>query len=812
MKVFIGCLLSAFLAGFCSNLYAQSSSAAIQGKVLFEDHSPAAAATIILLRNSDSSVVKSTIAEKAGMFRFSGLQPDQYLLLVTIIGYTKSYHGPYTIADDQNFKVPEITLNLSPKQLDAVSVFSTRPEIETRPGKMVINVQNSITAAGSSAYDILRQSPGVRVDNSNNISIIGRQSAMIMIDGKPTTLTGDDLVSVLRGMQSNMIDRIELITSGSAKYDASSGGIINIILRKGVNVGANGSVSGMLGYGKYPKGGAGVVFNDRTEKLNIFGTYTYSANKTFHQFTADRAIISNNNVSDYNTSYNSVQDIYNSAFVIGTDFFVSPKHTIGFLVNGLITDESYKKNNDLNIYNQSVFDSTITANSNLARHINKINYNVNYNGKFGKPGESLSADFNYTTYDRSSAEYITNDFFDASGNSYRNPLLLQNLSPSNIHIWLSKVDFSDPLSKTAKLEAGIKYSNVLSNNDLIFGPQTGGVYQSNQMVSNHFKYNENVNAAYINFENKYDKFNLTLGLRAEQTIATGNSMAAAPMLNNNYLDFFPQMLLTYKADDRNDYSLSYNRGITRPEYEFINPFLYYVDLYDYRSGNPNLKPEYSNSIELSYNYNKSLTATLYSIIISNAYEFPFYEQNDNSKVNITTRKNLGTVYNYGVRFLAPATITNWWNANFFLDASYQRYVAYPVNGNLNKGAPDIIFRSTQNFVITKTVIAELTGYYESPNFYGVNQFKANYNVGAGASKQLFGKRGSLRLSASDIFNTLRDRSRTNYQNLNMSIVDKRESQVVRLTFTYRFGKTSVKAAKVHDTGNEEELKRTKPTN
>jgi hypothetical protein len=187
-------------------------------------------------------------------------------------------------------------------------------------------------------------------------------------------------------------------------------------------------------------------------------------------------------------------------------------------------------------------------------------------------------------------------------------------------------------------------------------------------------------------------------------------------------------------------------------------------------------------------------------------------QNDSTKVNVTTQKNLGTIYNYGVRFFAPVAFTSWWNADFNLDVSYQRYVAYPENGDLNKGTQDIIFSTIQNFIITKTISAEISGHYESPTFYGINAIRANYAVNAGIGMQLLNKRGSLRLNASDIFNTLRDRSYTNYQNLNLSTVDKKESRVVRLTFTYRFGRNLSKGNAVHHTGNEEEQKRTNAPN
>jgi len=811
MKFLVGCLFSAFMACLFSTSYAQVSANTIEGRVLTENNLPAEGSTIVLLKLRDSSIVNSAVADKTGAFKFSKVNPDSYLLLISNVGYKKFYTGPYRVKASQSFIVGDIVLKAVVKQLQEVAITSSRPEIEARPGKIILNVQNSLLAAGNSAFDILRQAPGVRVSNNNNISIIGRQNALVTIDGKPTNLTGDDLAGMLKSMQANTIDYIELVTSGSAKYDASGGGIINIVMKKGKNSGANATVTATAGYGKYYKASGGIVFNDRTDKFNVFGVYNYSDNKTFHNIVTDRVINFNNTVSNYDVDYNNVQKTHNNNFNFGADYFISAGHTIGFLVNGYARTDNFIKDNNLRISNQSVLDSIITANSVLNRNISSINYNLNYNGKLDKAGKTLSADFNYTTYHRSSAEYITNHFSDAAGSAYRPADSLQNLSPSNIHIWLSKVDFYDPVSKNSKIEAGAKFSDVTSNNDLIFGPFANGAYQSDPRFSNHFVYTEMVNAAYVNFQNKFKKFDLVTGLRAEQTAAKGNSLTSGQIVNSNYTDLFPQAMLTYKYDAKKEYSLSYNRGIRRPAYEDLNPFLYYIDVYDYGSGNPNLKPEYTNSIELSYNYNKSMVTTLYASVINNAYEFPFYEQNDTSKLNITTRKNLGNVYNYGIRFNTPVVFTSWWTADFNIDASYQRYVAYPANGNLNKGTQDIYFSTKQYFIISSTLSADLSGHYESPTFYGVNQIKANYEVDAAIGKQLFNKRGSIRLNFSDIFNTLRDRGYTNYENLNIATTDKKESQVIRLTFTYRFGKNTVKSASTHSTGNEEEQTRTKST-
>ncbi|MCO5951030.1 TonB-dependent receptor [Mucilaginibacter flavidus] len=808
MKLITVCLLWAILLAVTfDNAHAQVALSSIQGKVLTDARVPAESATIILLKARDSSIVSSTIIGKNGRYRFDDVPADSYLLLATMIGFNRVYAGPYELEEDKTFRVSEIVLKPSSNQLKEVTISSTRPEIEVRPGKITINIPNSLTAEGSSVLEILRQSPGVRVDNSNNINIIGRQNALVTIDGKATSLTGDDLATYLRSLQSSAIDRIELITAGSAKYDASSGGIVNIVLKKGTNVGANGSITATAGYGKYYKSNIGIAFNDRMDKFNVFGSYNFTADKTFRNIMTNRFINFDGVLSNYDVNYRNVQQSTNSGFNLGADVFISPKHTIGFLINGMSRHDDFTKNNGLNISNQGSLDSIITANSALSRHVTKINYNINYSGKLDKAGTTLMADLNYTTFNRSSSEYITNQFYKADWSPYRADLLLENLSPSTIHIWLSKLDFSTPLSKTSTLETGVKNSHVSSNNDLIFGPKVGNEYIPNPNLSNHFYYTENINVAYLNYQNKFNKVDLTIGVRGEQTTSNGNSVTMNSKISRDYFSVFPQTLVTYHINDKNELSLSYNRGIGRPAYEEINPFLYYIDLYDYRSGNPNLKPEYSNNIELSHTYKKIITTSLYATIISDAYDFGFYEQNDTSKVSILTHTNFGRIYNYGIRFSAPVAVNAWWNAYFHIDASYQRYVAYPQNGNLNKGTQDVIFNTIQSFKLGAGVNASITGVYESPNFYGINQNKAQYRVDAGLGTQLFNKRGTLRLNVLDVFNTQRDRAQTNYQNLNQTIVDKKESQVARLTFSYRFGKTTVKAAADHRTGNEEEQKR-----
>jgi iron complex outermembrane receptor protein len=806
MRILFGFLLLIFLAAGYSYSYAQTRPSVLKGRVAIENNLPAEAATVILVSAADSSILKSSICDTSGRYAFN-VPAGRYLILASRIGYVQSFTGPYIIETGVDTYAREITLEKSLPELKEVSVSARRSYIEVKPGKVVLNVQSSIIAEGNSAFDVLKQAPGVHATAQGNISIIGRQNALVMLDGKPIGLSGDNLTSYLQSMQSSTVQQIELITNPSAKYEAGGAGVINIISKKGTNVGTNVTVTMGGGYGKYYKANMGVAFNNRMGNMNVYGNYNFAPNKTFLTFTTDRSINYQGQLSNYNSVYYTTRESFNHTFRVGTDILISSKHTLGFLVSGTVNNNDYAKNNNLKISNFSVLDSTISTKSMLNRDLRNINYDINYSGKLDSAGQTLSADVSFNDYSRRSDEYIDNHFYTTAGNSYRAPLYQQNLSPSGIHIWAAKIDYVKPFSKTAQLEAGFKYSWVKSDNNLVFGPKVNGVYQVDPNFSSTFLYTENINSGYINYIKSAGKWNIVVGIRAEQTNARGDSIHNVVGIKKNYLDWFPQWQIRYSVNDKNEFALSYNRSIQRPEYDVINPFLYYVDLYDYRSGNPNLLPEYTNKVELSYMYNKTIVTSLYYIHTSDIYDFSTLIQNDATKVNITTRKNFGNIYIYGVRFFSPVRFNSWWNANFSVDASYQRIKAYPENGNLNKGTQDVLLSTLQSFSISNTIKAEIAGKYESPTFYGFSQFKANYRVDAGISKQVFNKNGTFKLSVDDIFRTERDYAYTNYQNLNLSIVNRGEGRIARFGFTYRFGKISLKNSTKHNAGNEDEQRR-----
>jgi iron complex outermembrane receptor protein len=812
MRVKTGYLLLLLIAGIANLCSAQTSSTIIRGHIFNPDNIGVDAATAILLNQADSSIVLSAITDNNGEYNFRYVKPGQYLIMATRLGYLKTYSPALTVSRGIDITLAPIILQTASNQLKEVAVVAKRPFVEIRPGKTIINPEASITADGKNALDILAQSPGVRVDNNDHISISGRQNALVLIDGKTTSMTGTDLAALLRSTQGSNIDRMELITGGSAKYDASAGGVINIILKKGKNIGTNGSINLGFGYGKYYKSTTGITFNNRSKQVNIFGSYSLIANKTYNTFLNDRNISFSGVNSAYNLSYNAVQDFTTHNIRLGADFSLSPRHTLGVLVYGFFNDNNFVKNNSLKIANQGHLDSTILVGSNVDRYLRNINYNINYAGMLGKSGNTLAANFTYSPYKRQSDEYISNRFFNAAGTPYRAENHLQNLSPSKRHNYTALLDYTQPLTKTAKLEVGAKFSHTESNNNLVFGPLVDGVYTINPRFSNRFVYNEDVSAGYINYINTFGKLDVTAGVRGEHTNSKGNSIGSTPGANLvtplKYFNLFPNLLLHYIVNEKNEYALAFARGITRPDYESLNPFLYYIDPYNFQAGNPYLKPEYSNTLTLTHTYNQSITTSLYASLITDA-NFTYYRQNDTTKVNLTTSRNIGRVKSIGLHVNLPYTFTSWWSGLLDVDAAYLRYTVYPKNGAFDKGTADVIINARQNFNISKKLSLEISGRYETPNQYGIRRFAYNYYVNTGISTPVLNKKGKLSLTLSDLFNSNRDKAYTNFNNLDLNIYSKRETRIVRLNFSYRFGKTTVKGASSHVTGNEDEQNRMK---
>jgi hypothetical protein len=783
----------------------------ISGVILDESKKPADYVTVVLFKASDSSVVKTAFTDPNGTFSFNVPTKGSYYYKASNMGYKTLKSKTIVLAEDnQKIDFGTAQLAASTQNLKDVNVAVTKPLIERKMDKIVMNVSNSSIMTGSTALEVLQKAPGVTVDQNDKISMMGKQGVLIQLDGKQTYMSSADVANLLRNMQSSEIESIELITNPSSKYDASgNSGIINIKTKKSKSGGTNGSMNGTAGYGKNFRANAGLNLNHRTQKLNLFGNYNYGKNERENRIDIDR--ISNGNPDTYFMQVgSSLRKQQNNNFKAGLDYFIDKKNTIGVLVNGYFNHGTEASvNNTLIGPSFQKVDSTLVSNTLQTNKYNNISYNLNYKSVLDTAGSEISADVDYSRYNGNDGSNYDNDYLFPNGDRIRPIVYTRNNTPSIIDIKAFKVDYNVSLSKTVKLEAGVKSSWVKTDNDLQAEEFVNNSWRNDVRRSNQFIYDENVNAAYTNLNKQFKNTSVQIGLRVEQTNSKGNLITTNTVVERGYWDFFPTLFVQQTLSKNNQLGFSYSRRIDRPSYDALNPFIYYLDQFTYSKGNPFLNPQYTNNFELSYTLlQKYMLSIGYSrvndvimeVLLPDTAQKALYQTNANIAQNISYNANLNI----------PVQITKWWQANNNLNVFYLSFRAPDLAGNaLKTGKTSFQFKTQQTFTIMSGFTAELSGSYESPLDYGTFSIRPRYSIDAGLSKALFNKKASLKLALSDVFNTYKTNLSSIYSGLTYEVRQKNESQVGRITFTYRFGKNEIKPARRRSTGTESEQGRMK---
>lgn len=811
-KIYLTVLLFITAMG-AANAQSSGPSANVSGSLLDEQGKPMMYATASLLNAQDSTIVKGAISNEQGVYSFDHIKQGHYIIKATTVGYQKALSQPITVATSTgSVTVPQLKMQPSAHSLNTVNVTAAKPLIERKIDRTVVNVANSPLAAGNSAMDILERAPGVSIDKDDNISLKGKQGVTVMINDKLTYLTAAQLATLLRSTDGNTIESIEIITNPSAKYDAAgNSGIINIKLKKNKQTGTNGSLTLGTAYGAFWKDNETLQLNHKDGNLNIFGTFSHNDNKRLQNIDIRRIITDTAGKQTYFNQFSPLtSNNHNNSYRFGMDYDLSSKNTIGFVINGYFDNEN--DNNDNRTYigkNFNTVDSSLRTLTGIHQTYNNFAVNLNDTYKIDTAGQQISADLDYSRFrNNSNAQYIT-DFYLADGSLQHPQAFLGNLTPSNIDIHTAKVDYAKPLTKSVKLEAGFKYSDVKTDNNL----QQTTVQGAPDTSVNHFIYDEKITAGYLNLNKQFKNTSIQAGLRAEytQSNAVGDSMAVVQHIPRNYLNFFPSVFINHTINDKNEFSLSYSRRIDRPQYDNLNPFTYHLDPYTYQKGNPYLKPQYTNNFELNYTYNKSITLTLgYSRTTDVITEVPGTDPA--TKVAYVTQQNLQIQNNYSANLYAPYTITKWWEGNLNATAFYLGFKSNNLEGsNLDKGQAAYQVRATETFTPLAGYKLEVTGNYQSALTYGLFYVKPQYSVDAGISHSFAKKKANIKLSTSDIFNTRRNDVTSNYGSNDMDIRQKRESRITRLTFTYNFGSTKIRARQ-HQSGADDLNGRVKGNN
>ncbi len=773
--------------------HAQITGNQLTGTVKDAQNNVVADASVTLFKLADSSQVILRKTNATGDFVLKNIVSSKYYITVTAIGFKKYSSESFVLDDNSKSKNFSIQLTNTSKELTSVTITASKAFIEQRADKTVVNVEASVTNTGATALEVLEKAPGVTIDKDGNISLKGKQGVNIMIDGRPTYLSSSDLTNYLKSLPANALDQIEIMTNPSSKYDAAgNSGIINIKTKKNKQKGFNGNASLNYGQGAYWKTNNSLNLNYRTGKVNIFGNGGYNVWNGYNHLELLR------HFKDVNTKeINGIfeQDTWMKFGVkstnakLGLDYFLNKKTTLGVVFNGYITNETNNSTSTIYLKDPAyVTDSITAALNNIETKFKNGSVNLNMRHQFDTTGKEITADIDYASYENKGNQYFYN-------NSYNPSWVLTGIQdlrsymPVNIDIYSAKVDFSKPLKGNAKLETGIKSSYVETTNGAYFYNVSNGYETVDNAKTNSFTYKENINAAYVSFNKQISKLNVQLGLRYENTNnngkQVGNNVQKDSSFSNSYHNIFPTAYLSFAANDKNDLTLNYGRRIDRPAYQDMNPFMFFLDNYTYEVGNPYLQPQYTDNVEFSHTFKKFLTTTLNYSHTKNIFAETFEQQGN---ATVIRRGNIGKRDNAGIAISMQKPITKWWTPILYANFNYNHYSGILNKEPLNIEATNFLVNLNNQFKFGKGWSAELSGFYRTKGIEGQLILFPFGQVSAGVSKKVIKEKGTVKLSARDIFYTQKIKGNISFQQTDVTFWQNRDSRVVNLSFTFRFGK------------------------
>jgi iron complex outermembrane receptor protein len=802
--------------------FSQTTKGKVTLSILNEQKSPADGATVELLRSKDSGLVKTAIADKAGLAELENINPASYLIRVTGVGLTPAYTSLFEVKTGETTTLPVINMVAgAATQMQGITVITKKPFIQRLNDRLIVNVENSSINAGSTALDVLERSPGVTVDQNDNIALRGRPGVIIMIDGKPSPMNGSDLANYLKGLPVNAIERIELITNPSSKYDAAgNSGIIDIRMKKDQRLGYNGTLTAGYGQGVYPKWNAGTTLNYRNKAVNIFGNYNYSYRENLNHLVINRNFFEKGvfNGSDDKDNY-AWMPFKGHSVRLGADFFPSKNTIIGFVVNSNFNRFNRNANintivNDIYFHPDFKFNSIGTNNDKFSNVV----ANINLKQKLDSNGKELTADVDYGAFNSRSLTRTASYFFNLDNSKRKADDILDGDQAGKVSFKTAKVDYVNPLSGGARFEAGVKTSYVSSDKDARFFNIFPGQALVDEGKTNHFLYEEYNNAAYLNFSKELKKFNFQIGLRGEQTNLHTHQVKGNKKYKNDYFQLFPSAFFNYKLTGDQTLGVSVSRRIDRPGYSQLDPFLFQVDATIYSTGDPLLQPQFTWLYEANYTL-KSLNFTLgyshttqpqSSVLAKILDVIPNFEIPPGQDSNITVQipVNLTSSDYIGLTISAPVRVNKWWNMINNANVFYNKFNGNLSGAQLNDGAPAANIRTNNTFTFKKGWSAELNANVNTGSRYGYMVLKTQWGIGIGAQKNIMEGKGTIRFNITDIFWTNLPNAKVEYVG---SYVENwhayRETRVANLSFTYRFGNNKVQQARRRTTASEEERQR-----
>ncbi|PNQ74832.1 glucosamine-6-phosphate deaminase [Hanstruepera neustonica] len=786
LKIKICLLIISVLAG--ASAFSQDFS--VSGFVIDTQGNPISFANIVLLSKTDSTAIKGTTSNDKGFFLIEHIDPNSYLLRTSFIGYGE--HDKNITIENTSLDVGDIILQESAESLDEISIIAKKPTIKKEADRLVFNVENTALSEGN-VLEVVRSTPGVLVlDGSISVK---NTTPTVYINDRKVQLSSNELMNLLEGSPANSIKSVEVITNPGAKYDASDGIVINIVMGRNLIAGYRGTIFTNYTQGFYPRYNAGITNFYKNNKINVFASYSYNNDKIGRVSDEQVNFIDNNDAiyerwdSDFDRVTKSQTHTINTNF----DYFINDNNTLSFSSNLLFLPKfDYVINGQTNVFDPNynrLYNFDNVNNSSDDKY--NLGFDLDYVSHFNNDSK-LSLNVHLTTYDYNRDQKVnSNYYFNDSNLNFSNAF--ETTSKQNTLINTAQADYSLPISEnTGSLSFGAKGSFVNTDSEINqFDIENGNtIFDPNN--SNAFDYKESVIGAYAEFEKSWEKFDLSLGLRVEQSNIEGKSLVTNNTLTQDYFNWFPTANVSYQASEKMNFYSNYKRSIERPDYQSLNPFRFYLNDNTIVTGNPNLQPAITDYVEFGISLNsRFFVQTYYKNTDASFMELPL-QDNDNNLL-IYTPTNLSTTIEYGFDFYTFFDITQKWNV-YFVTSVYNIEEEATINNNVlnrDRWSNYTELSNAWSFLKDNSLSANLSLIFMGKNQQGFQVVDGRLFSELSIKKTIFKDRGAITLSAGDLFNKQDFKVTTKYLRQDNSRFLNQDNRFIKLGFSYKFGNTGL---------------------
>lgn len=793
--IFLVCLLAASFSG--------KSQTTITGRTIDSEGEPVAFANVLLLNPEDSTLLLGELSDLEGWFAIDASPGLECILNCSFIGFDTYYSDVFSVPGESPMVFGEITLTEG-VQLDEVQLVAKKPLYERKIDRMIVNVAASVTSSGMSALEVLEKSPGIIVNRQNNvISLMGKDGVIVMINGKINYQPLESIVQMLDGMSSDNIEKIELITTPPANLDAEgNAGYINIVLKKRSDLGINGNLSASAGIGQGHTGTSNISLNYRKNRVNVFANYSYFLQSQYQEFYNYRKVFlpGSDLESDVLTERDPVDRNHNLR--LGIDYELNDKTTIGLLTAAYDNKWTMEAVNFGTIRENSILTDSLALENTERNQWRHFMVNLNLEHRFSESRKfNLNIDRLYYE-DENPNTYFTRNF--TPSGEFIDAIETRSDKFTPIDINVAQLDYEQSLSDYFSYQLGIKAVISQFTNDVSVEEFQDNTWKSLEQFTNESELEEKIYAAYFSADYKLDeKHSFKFGMRYEFTDSELITDKQGVVVDREFGQVFPSLYYSYRIDERQNLGLSYNRRITRPTFNDMAPFAIFLDPNTYFFGNAALQPAISSNYKADYSYKGYNLSVQYSVedsTIARFQDFVDLETNEQSfrPVNFSQTKLLTASLSF------PVYLTRHWEMQNNFIGSYTQINSFYESEAISIDNYNLNINSTQNFLFTNGITAEISGFYISPGLWGRAKLEPIYGLNLGVQKK-FDSGASLRINLRDALNSIVWKGGTDLRDQGF-LTDGYFDFSVRtliLSFSTSFGNKKLKASRERSTGSDD---------